>query len=515
MLEGLLTDGNKLKTTPAAARIPPPAQIALLSTLTIHPLYTSRAPERTHLHVATQSTAYLRGLLNVVGPISANLRAAFKFSGGDRSKGRGRTYNSSSDDDSDSDCIGLKYAAEQSIWRRAPDFWAILGWAFRCAFSYPHRWKYWRLWLEYMVDALESDWDERFKIDEEDHKRLELQRGSPMGDCEYPSLHQSLLALYLDDLHNDRKQPLREVMRALMAFTDVDSSADTPFFKEIFSNETTIGPRKNKRKRAQAVDLENDQFGDYFDRIDDDFGSEDEDEMAVDPPTAEPRKQTRRGGGQSSKQAPPFRLSTGVVESIPLRLRLFRLLSAATVTIPKKFAPVNDLYEKIADRIRGLPLPTFKLFVESHANLLPEEVYISLLRKIIEGLLPESGRGASKRPDPGHVDKEIDERNGISVLMLEKCFLPFASDRVTAEENAKLSLILEQMLWYLYNYAESNVECTEELRSAVEKGIKAREDKIRKKGAAAGKGDEKFAKAALERSARNLRVLLDVLRAVA
>lgn len=473
------------------------------------------------MHVATQSAAYLRGLLHVVGPINANLRAAFKFSGGERVKGRGRAYNSSSEDGSESDRVETKYATEQSIWQRAPDFWATLGWAFRCAFSYPHRWKSWKLWLQYMVEVMDSDWEERKSLDEKEHSRLELQGGSPLGDCEYPRLHQSLLALYLDDLHKDRKQPLREVMRALMAFLDADSSADTPFFKEIFSHETIIGPRKNKRKRAQAVDLENDQFGDYFDRMDDDFGSENEDEIVVDSPTtstAVPLKQTRRGGSRQApkKEIPPFRLGTGVAESIPSRLKLFRLLSGASFHLPNRFAPVSDLYEKIADRIRGLPLPTFKLFIESHTDALSEIVYISLVRQIIEGLLPEVGSGAARRPDPAVVDAEIDKINGISPTMMEKCFLPFASDRVTAEDNAKLSLVLEHMLWYIY--ATMGVEYTEGLRSAVEKGIKAREDKIRKKGAAAERavtGDEKVARQTLERSARNLEFLLDVSRAAA
>ena len=168
-----------------------------------------------------------------------------------------------------------------------------------------------------MVKVLEMDYDERRLLDEEDHNRLEEQGGSPIGACKFPRVHQSLLALYLDDIHKERKQPLRETLRSLMAFTDADSSADTPHFKEIFSNETTIGPRKNKRKRAQtvAVDLENDQFGDYFDR-DDDFSSDDQDEMDVDLPTSSTAKQPRRGGRQS-KQAPkkeiaPYRLSSRV-----------------------------------------------------------------------------------------------------------------------------------------------------------------------------------------------------------
>ena len=116
MFEGFLADGNRLRETAplVPARIPPPAQIALLSTLTIHPFYTSRAPERANLHIATQSSAYLESLLAIVGPVNANLRAALKFSGGDRSKGRGKTYSSSSDPDSDSDYVDVKYATTSS-----------------------------------------------------------------------------------------------------------------------------------------------------------------------------------------------------------------------------------------------------------------------------------------------------------------------------------------------------------------------------------------------------------------
>jgi hypothetical protein len=78
---------------------------------------------------------------------------------------------------------------------------------------------------------------------------------------------------------------------------------------------------------------------------------------------------------------------------------------------------------------------------------------------------------------------------------------------VTAEDNARLSLALESMLWYLYPRCEMGD--ADALRRAVERGIRAREDKIKKR---AGGGDsvERAAREVLARSARSLRALADV-----
>ena len=86
ILDTLLSDGNSLSACPERRRPPPirvapPSQLALLSTLVVHPAYTSRAPEHTNPHIAARALAYLRGVLAVAGPVNANLRAAFEFRG--------------------------------------------------------------------------------------------------------------------------------------------------------------------------------------------------------------------------------------------------------------------------------------------------------------------------------------------------------------------------------------------------------------------------------------------------
>ncbi|KAK4218125.1 hypothetical protein QBC37DRAFT_413331 [Rhypophila decipiens] len=518
LFSGFLSDGNKITTARPLppARIATPAQLALLNTLTIHPSFTSRAPERSHLHVAAHALAYLRGLLEIVGPVNANFRQAFAFSGTDRGSGRGKCYNTSSGEDSDSELVGNKYAKQQSIWRRASDFWSILGWAFQCASEHPQRWKSWKPWLSYMVEVLESDWDERVLLEAAEGERREQQGGSPPSEKgkahPHPILRDSLIAGYLDDLRKQRKQVTKEVMRALMAFLDLDASADGVFYKEIFTGETTIGPRTNKRKRDQAVDIENDQFGDYLDRIDDFESEEENDASSTFPATSKPERGPFRraaGGGGSSKRpikkeaAPAFQLSESVAETIPLRLRIFRILSAIADSLPGKLCSVPEIYQMFSDRIRSLPLPTFKLFVGFHTTEMPDFCHVALIKVMADDLLPVG------RPDPEKVDKETEAENGISLVLLVKCYLPFASNRVTVEDNARLSLVLESMLWHLYHKCEA--EYSEGLRKAVEKGIKAREDKIRRKGSSSdGINNDKLAREVLERSTKSLRLLMDV-----
>lgn len=349
-----------------------------------------------------------------------------------------------------------------------------------------------------MVQVLESDWDERVNLDKEqsDVNEHKMAKGS-------------LLVAYLDDLRRERKNVLKEVIRALMAFTDDDAS-DKAIYREVFDRELATSCRKPKRKRSPAaVDLQNDKFGDYFDdMVGGDLESEDDDLPPPASPT--PGGKPKRGRGKPQLEAPKVtRACEGLAETIPLRLRLFRILSAAADSLPDYFCRVSDLFERFTDRVRSLPLPLFRLFVESHPNLLMDEVQVSLLRRMAEDLLPHNV------PLPESVDPETDARNGISPLLLERCFLPFAAGKVIPEENAKLSLVLESMLWFMY-WKEALLDCEGGMMGrAIERGIKAREDKIKKRGYKDGVGvmaADREAREVLERSARSLRVLIQVAR---
>ncbi|KAL2157002.1 hypothetical protein VTH06DRAFT_8622 [Thermothelomyces fergusii] len=471
ILSGLLSDGNTTAQRPPRhhllsgpkARskptlIPPPSQIALLATLIVHPAFTSRAPEISNIHAASHALSYLRGLLSTL------------------------------------------------LFRRAPDFWAVLGWCFRCAAEHPRtRWRHWRVWLDLVVAVLEADLDERLARD-----RRELDGRSANTDTTitttasssssssssppcYPMLAGSIVVGYVEALTRERRSGgVREVLRALFAFSDgeVNGPSDRAVFREVFERETAAASgAHNKRKRGEdaVVDLENGR------RKDGKAGRK-------------PRGAAAAAGGGT----PSFTLTEAVAETVPFRLRIFRLLSAVSYYLPGALTPVDELYERFTDHVRALPLPAFRRFVEAHPSVLPEDVQVSVLRAVVEALLPPP-----RRPRPADADPAAS--TGVTVPVLLRCFLPFAAARVTAEDNAKLSLALESMAWLVYarvgfDHDEDEDDDPAELRRAVETGIRAREDRIRKNGSAAADG---AAREVLARSARNLRTLVDVVAAAA
>lgn len=495
MLDSLLSASSARKdsASPKPAFIPPPSQISLLSTLAIHPSHTSCSNEPGELHISSHALQYLRNLCATVGPVNANLRAAFEFQSRSLRNTRrgGLGYDDARDDDLDDDRIDGEFANELGVWSNAPDFWATLGWAFHCSVTHLHRWRHWKAWLECILDIIEADWEERYQLDVRTHEACAGEE-----ECDFPSLQDSILMMYVNSLRRERKNPQREILRALFAFAD-GTVVDGAVYKEVFGNET-LTPSKNKRKRTQTLDLEHDQFGDYLD--DEYFHSSPIEE----PSTPTKPKSGRRGRPRGAASPVPCVASPGLAESVQIRLRLFSCLSAACYYLPDPFAPLGELFDKFATSVRGLPLDMFRLFIESHTTPLRNDVYISLLRHIIDKLL-------STHPDPGSVDPETNERHGVSVVILERCFLPFAANKIFVEDNAKLSLVLEHMVRFLWTY--SDIEYSPTLRRAVETGIKARNEKTRPKKTGRGKPaaeTDDAARQTLDNSSHNLEILLDL-----
>jgi hypothetical protein len=358
------------------------------------------------------------------------------------------------------------------------------------------------VFLEFFVSVLEADFDERLARDQ-----AQGRTGKGKSVRPYPTLAGSLVVGYLEGLRKERKNVVREVLRAVFAFTDGENVAgDRAVFGEVFERETAVGKGKSKRKRGEGedvvVDLENDRFGDYLDG--EDFESDDEEEGGdgrLPTPTAPKGRRKRKPKGDTT---PPFTLTDAIAETVPFRLRVFRLLSNVSYYLPDTtLAPVDELYERFTDHVRALPLPVFRLFVQPHASPLPEDIHVTFLRMVIDELLPRN------IPHPAEVDP--DNPGLTTLLVMQECFLPFAANRVTAEDNAKLSLALESMLGFVYSRVE--VRYSGKLRQAVEKGIKAREERIKKRGGGKGDAVDREAREALARSARSLRVLVDAIEA--
>ncbi|KAM0198633.1 hypothetical protein ACHAPI_003650 [Fusarium lateritium] len=471
--------------------IPPASHLALLNTLIIHPLHTTRAEKKDRLDVSSQALDYLRNLLTIVGPINADFRTAFQFSSAPR-WGRRWDQNAQGNDsdmsdvDSSGDDERLRgqLANEGSIWNRGQDFWSTLGWAFNCSVLYPKRWRYWKVWLDLMLDVLEADWTERERRDKEAQ-----QANGPESELPRTARNDSIIVMYMDQ-QNGRQNGAKGFMKALFADgSEISSSA----YREVFDKEPR-GPRKQskKRKREQVLDLENDKFGDYYDEESMSSG-------VSEPPTPQKPKDTRKLG-TAGAHAP------GLVESVNIRLRLFKLLSAVTWSLRKPIE-LHRLYEEYTASLKLLPLPMFSLFACQRPNVLLSEAHITITKELFDLLLPNSYKNPSK------VDPEGDAQGCLTLPMLEQCFAPHPANTVALEDNAKLSLVVEdaiQLLW-----ACGLMVYSEKLEAAVEKGIMARETKAKKRRTGKMKSDETdvLAQEILSNSAERIRVLLEVLKA--
>ncbi len=140
---------------------------------------------------------------------------------------------------------------------------------------------------------------------------------------------------------------------------------------------------------------------------------------------------------------------------------------------------------------------------------LPSNSFTSLLKNILRHYLPAS------IPNPAHVDPYTEERDGVSALVLQRCYLPFAANNVTPDTNAKMSLILENLLRLVYGAGA--MSWSAELQNAAEKGVKARTDRARVRKGVRPRGteeDEDAAREVLKASGQRILALMDAMRCV-
>ncbi|KFA75099.1 hypothetical protein S40288_04048 [Stachybotrys chartarum IBT 40288] len=482
--------GSRKPPTSKAVMVPPASHLALLNTIVIHPTYTSRAETLEHLDTSTQALAYLRNLLAMVGPLNADFRTAFQFHSihrWTRFPGDGGHRDNDSDmseggEDYDGDHLRGKMANEGSLWSRGQDFWSTVGWAFNCSTLHPHRWRYWKTWLEFMMDVIEADWAERGRRDVEAHEA-----NGGVGAVPVSHRSQSLMFTYMDQ-QTGRHHGSKAIMKAILAAGDSVSTS----FTEIFDKEHK-GPRKQpkKRKRGQ-LDLQNDQYGDYFD--DESMSS-----GVSEPPTPEkPREQRNKF---------PFGTThSGLVDSTALRLRLFKMLSEVTHVL-RSPADLDKLYEDFATAVKLLPLQTFSVIVSQRPSPLLMETHVSLTRELFRLLLPSSYK------DPRKVDREAHLEGSITESILEQCYIPHPANTVALEDNAKLSLVVENAIHVMWKC--DALRMTKSFVDAAEKGIRLREEKATRKrtGKLRAQKNDTTAQDILNNSSRRIQLLLEVIEA--
>ncbi|KAI2621863.1 hypothetical protein GGS21DRAFT_541665 [Xylaria nigripes] len=463
-----------------AAYCPPPSQISLLCSVLIHPDFTTRPKEADWPQISLQALVYLRDLLAVFGPINAGFKEAVLF---DTDTTFDLSLHSPQDTNNDSyindDQRGFVRLAPRygtdSIWYRGRDFFSVVGWAFNCSLLSPERWQWWRRWLDFMLDLLERDILERHRLDME------------TGCDDMPTLRCAILASYLNQRCG---RILDVVMKAL--FADGSTTA-TAVFQEVWPKECKRKRRSEdalKKRKLGKVNLDKGEYGGYLD-----------DESAPsEPPT--PQK-ARAKSGRAEQEL--FEMT--YIKTVPLRQRLF---SWASFSLRDGSAPINmsDLYEKLAQRIKELSLPLFSAFINHSTSSLRVDQQIEMLQHIVSLVITPGAL------HPRRVDRVKSEQGAISPAILERCFLPYPAGTIQIEDNAKMSLLLENLLMITWRHGGPDEAFSGDLTSAVSKGIEARQDKINKKtrGRLRASGDEELeAKAALEASGMRLRWLAEAI----
>ena len=255
--------------------MPTTQQLSLAATLVVHPSQTTRAAPTEANRAANDALRLLRQVNTLVGPVNGNFATALTFPSS--KNGRLRAWRSNPQmsntrpDERGPGSINTEIATTGSIWHRADDFWHVVGWAFNCSVAWKNRWERWRLWLDFMLDALNHDFDERLK------QAKQVENSHDAQDV----LGESLVLQYL--FVCDTRTARRRLMRAVFANGDAKSLNE---FKQMFKNEN----KERRPKEASTVDGKSRKLnideGEFADYVDDD---EDDDEVMgdVDAPPSE------------------------------------------------------------------------------------------------------------------------------------------------------------------------------------------------------------------------------------
>ncbi|KAI1769981.1 hypothetical protein F4818DRAFT_434456 [Hypoxylon cercidicola] len=464
---------------------PPPSQLSLLNSAIVHPKFTTRPKEESWDEVSAESLVYLRSLLAQLGPLNGRFKDAFRFG----SNSRYDTLDSSGDDSNygtDDDARMRRTYHQDGLWGRGQDFFHVVGWAFNCSVLYPNRWRHWRHWLKFMLDLLEQDLMERHKLDVES------------GDQDSPMLRDSILVGYISQRSGRGAGGLKWIMEAMFADGSVAASSR---FQEIWVKEHKEKSKSAAKKRKRELNLKEGDFGGYMD--DDSVYSS----RTSEPPTPQKRRTNSGDLGDPYFQA----LEPAYVESIPLRQRLFSLLSYVCHYLPRPPLDFSDLYQRFETMVKSLPLPIFTAFVNHQTSALQSESQISTLQGILLLLMPASA------VSPAKVDRSWLDTNEITNEILERCFLPYPANTIAVEDNAKVSVLLENLLQMVW--LNGGGTFSDNFRVTVEKGITAREAKAKRKrtstrGRAMNTEDpDAEAGVVLEMSGQRLLALLDLIEA--
>jgi hypothetical protein len=459
------------------AFVPSPTQLALASTLTVHPALTTRTTSKEKRSQADSALRLLRIVSQVVGPVNADFRHAFKFlkfkfgstrnSNGQILKNSERREEGSRLDDGQ---IENQFAQGESLYSHAEDFWHVVGWAFNCSKLHPKRWDRWVLWLDWMIGLLEEDWRER---------------------AERTDWKCSLIGSYIRHASGVSGRN-RRILRSIFANGTTKAINE---FREVFRNELKEPKKEDNerfKKREVDVDVEAEVYGDYMAKDDDDHSDDEANSTGIANRMRTRNPSLRRVTPKASTSSLTSAYDEseeveedgpavlGGSESLRLRMRLLQLLSDVSLKLPGDFETGSELYTMFVEFIRPLPLATFQAVISPSA--VPEMFSADAQTTLCEFLLTRSLLEAAA-PDS--------DEPYLRQSKMEECYLPFAATSSSVADNAKVSLCLETLLRHLL--LAGKLTARPALEYALHEGIQRRCEKASdgvRKSASARKREE-------------------------
>ena len=316
---------------------------------------------------------------------------------------------------------------------------------------------------------------------------------------------------------------VRKILRAV--FAD-GSDASLSEFHETWAGETKLPKEKEATPRSSRskLDLDEGQFGDYWD-------DEDDEQMEVDSGITIKQEGKPRTSGRTARQRGKYAVKMnlddglersddastasgrtettdpiagmGGIESLQLRRRMLVWITNALLHQENGVALLRDFLNLVAEFLRPLPLPVFTFLVApapmgqtDFADVTMARLHTSLLHVLLSGTHAPAFQFSL--PTQG---------------VLQHWYLPLNTTSNHVEDVARASLVLEGLLRVVWRNGALLVKHVDALEEATEKGIGIRQKKV---DASTRRGSTKVsdgeARAAIAMANARMKMILDAVR---
>lgn len=448
----LFTGVSTPSDPPKPASMLPPAFLRFVTTLMVHPFYTTQTRKDIPTsNVSVRSYLLLRRVIKLIGVNGGDLKAAWYFAPDLRS-GRRRRQKVKELSPSLEDSLSGELANEECLFTVANDMWSVVGWAFVCAVSHPKRWVWWKPFLECVITAFEDDFEQR--------SVETLERKTGYSDDTQPA--ESLIVKMLHDTYGN--VGYRRVLRAIFANGSEKSRNE---FTQIWPDELLRRRPKMKGRRGFEGLMGKDESSGEDESSNDDEISGDDANGVVNNSTGD---DNHDGEDVEMEDADSVSSSNvdewGGIDALLFRHRLLKLLSA--VSHSGNFIPPEDLCHEFKDSILGFPIMSFKLFtsgfLDSGLAAYQSNLNLIILETIISPRAPTGPNSALLTPE----------------IFITR-FLPYPAKTSSPIENAKVALLLEALMRLLVENTDMN--WSQALEIATLNGTKARQKQVNRTGA--------------------------------